>query len=206
MVQIELSDVETDFLREVLVNKLSELRMEIACTDRREFREYLRTRSGFVEDFVRRLETERAAKEREWIRIDRLRGADILLGLTDYELERIAVFFREEKFAPGVRLCEEGAMADRLYILEEGEVSLSSRKGDRLSISAPGKSVGWSFLVAPNRYTATAVTASLCRLLVMKSPDFYYLIHKEPKMGVKVMDNLAQIVAGRLKQGDSATL
>jgi len=33
----------------------------------------------------------------------------------------------------------------------------------------------------------------------MKSPDFYYLIHKEPKMGVKVMDNLARVVASRLK-------
>jgi hypothetical protein len=34
----------------------------------------------------------------------------------------------------------------------------------------------------------------------MKSPDFYYLIHKEPRMGVKVMSNLAQVVAGRLTQ------
>ena len=90
-------------------------------------------------------------------------------------------------------------MADRLYILEEGEVSVSSRKGDHYSILSPGKSIGWSFLVAPNRYTATAVTVSLSRLLVMKSPDFYYLIHKEPKMGVKVMDNLARVVASRLK-------
>jgi hypothetical protein len=38
------------------------------------------------------------------------------------------------------------------------------------------------------------------KLLVIKSPDFYYLIHKEPKMGVKVMGNLAQVVAGRLSQ------
>jgi hypothetical protein len=34
---------------------------------------------------------------------------------------------------------------------------------------------------------------------VIKNPDFNYLIHKEPKMGMKVMNNLAQIIASRLK-------
>ncbi len=36
-------------------------------------------------------------------------------------------------------------------------------------------------------------------MLVIKSPDFYYLIHEEPKMGAKLMDNIAQVVASRLK-------
>ncbi len=34
----------------------------------------------------------------------------------------------------------------------------------------------------------------------MQSPDFYYLIQKEPRMGVKVMGNLAQVAVGRLLQ------
>lgn len=29
--------------------------------------------------------------------------------------------------------------------------------------------------------------------------DFYYLIHEEPKMGAKLMDKIAQVVASRLK-------
>jgi hypothetical protein len=37
------------------------------------------------------------------------------------------------------------------------------------------------------------------RVLVIKSPDFYYVIHKEPKMGMKVIINLAQVIASRLK-------
>ncbi len=35
--------------------------------------------------------------------------------------------------------------------------------------------------------------------LVIKRPDFYYVIHKEPKMGMKVINNLAQVIASRLK-------
>jgi hypothetical protein len=34
--------------------------------------------------------------------------------------------------------------------------------------------------------------------LMIKSPDFYYVIHKEPKMGMKVINNLAQVIASRL--------
>jgi hypothetical protein len=43
------------------------------------------------------------------------------------------------------------------------------------------------------------VTIAPSRLLVIKSPDFYDLVHKEAKMGLKIMDNLAQVVSSRLK-------
>jgi CRP-like cAMP-binding protein len=65
-------------------------------------------------------------------------------------------------------------------------------------MDTPGKTVGCSFLVPPNRYTATATTLTPAYMLVIKSPDFSYLIHKTPRMGIKVMANLAQVVAGRL--------
>jgi len=53
--------------------------------------------------------------------------------------------------------------------------------------------------VPPYCYTASAQTTRPSRFLIIKSPDFYYLIHKEPKLGVKIMDNLAQIMASRFK-------
>ncbi len=99
-------------------------------------------------------------------------------------------------------MCEEGARADRLYILEQGSVWIRSKKLGQLNIDTPGKIVGWSFLVPPYHYTASAQTTSPSRFLVIKSPDFYYLIHKEPKMGVKVVDNLAQIMASRFKASE----
>jgi len=34
---------------------------------------------------------------------------------------------------------------------------------------------------------------------VIKSPDFYELVHKDSRMGLKIMDRLAQVVSGRLK-------
>jgi CRP/FNR family cyclic AMP-dependent transcriptional regulator len=199
VVKVDVTNSEIELLHEVLVGHLAELRMEIACTDRREFRESLSKRKDFIEDFVQRLEKDLTAGGREMIRIDRLKKVDILQGFTEWELQRIAQFFHEEKFASYHPLCKEGEKAHRLYILEHGAVSIHSQGWEPYEIDTPGKIVGWSFLVPPNLYTATAVTVIPSRLLILESPDFYYFIHKEEKIGMKIMDNLTQIVATRLR-------
>jgi len=207
MVQIELTQVEIESLREILKRYLSELTMEIAHSDRKDFREFLKKRREFMEAFIQRLEKELASGKKEMISIDRLKEVEILQGLGEWELQSIAQFFDEETVAAGITLCEENERADQLYILQQGSVSLRSKKLGQLEINTPGKIVGWSFLVPPYRYTASAVTTTPSSLLVIKSPDFYYLIHKEPKMGMKVMNNLAQVMASRFKgPGDSANL
>lgn len=131
--------------------------------------------------------------------LERLKNVDIFQGLADEELDIATQFCQEESVPEGITLCEEGARADKLFILEQGAVSIRFKKGVHYAIQSPGKILGWSFLVPPNRYTASVVTISPSKLLVIKSPDFYDLIHKDKEMGLKIMDNLAQVVASRLK-------
>jgi CRP/FNR family cyclic AMP-dependent transcriptional regulator len=200
MVPVELSDPKAELLREVLVGYLSDLRMEIAYSQQRELRDFLKKRGDQLEELLQMLERELAQKGRNMINPDRLRKVDVLLGLTDWELKVVAQFLREQTVPEGVTLFEEGQKADRLFILEEGGVSVRLPRGESYQIQTPGKIIGWSFLIPPNRYTASGRTIVASKLLVMQSPDFYYLIHKEPRMGVKVMGNLAQVVAGRLLQ------
>jgi len=131
--------------------------------------------------------------------IERIRNVEIFQGLKDEELKVVAQFCQELQVSENKTLCEGGARADRLFILEEGTVSIRFERGATFEIHGPGKILGWSFLVPPNRYTASAVTVTPSRLLVIKSPDFYQLIHKDSRMGFRIMDNLAQVVSGRLK-------
>jgi CRP-like cAMP-binding protein len=130
---------------------------------------------------------------------ERLRNVEIFQGLNDEELKISARFCQEETVPEGVTLCEEGARADKLFILEQGTVSIRFNRGTQYAIKTSGKILGWSFLVPPNRYTASVVTDASCKLLVIKSPDFYDLIHKDTKMGLMIMDNLSKVVASRLK-------
>jgi len=198
MAQIELTQVEIEMLREILRKQLSELTLETAFTHRKDFHEFLKRRKEFMEGLVGRLEREFASGKREAVKIDRLRKVDILQGLAEEELKSIAQYFEEENFKAGVTLCEEGTNADRLYVLEQGKVSINSKKGGQYDIDMPGKIVGWSFLVPPFLYTASAVTKTPSKVLVIKSPDFYYVLHKEPKTGMKVINNLAQVIGSRL--------
>ena len=130
---------------------------------------------------------------------ERIRNVEIFQGLKDEELKIVARFCKELQVPEKNLLCEEGARADKLFILEEGTVSVRFQKGAAFEIHGPGKILGWSFLVPPGRYTASAVTVTPSRLLVIKSPDFYELVHKHSRMGLKIMDSLAQVVSGRLK-------
>ena len=200
MVQLELTEQKAELVREVLVSYLSDLRVEIAYTQRRELREFLRKRGESLEGLLQLIEKKLAEGGREMINIDRLRKVDVLQGLTDWELKIASQFLKEENVPGGVTLFEEGQKADRLFILEEGEVSLQFPRGEPYNLRGPGRILGWSFLIPPHRYTASAETTTDSKLLVMQSPDFYYIIHKEPRMGVKVMSNLAQVVGGRLTQ------
>jgi CRP-like cAMP-binding protein len=133
------------------------------------------------------------------ILIERLRNVEIFQGLKDEELQVVARFCHEETMPEGCTLCEEGARAIKLFILEEGAISIRFMKGVNFAVQTPGKILGWSFLVPPNRYTASAVTIRPSKLLVINSPDFYALVNQDPKMGLKIMNNLAQVVASRMK-------
>ncbi|MFH2013131.1 MAG: cyclic nucleotide-binding domain-containing protein [Pseudomonadota bacterium] len=199
MSHIEITQEEVGMLLDILQKDLSALAMEIAFTDRKDFREFLKKRKEFMEGFIPRLQVELAIGEIEAVSIDRLRNVDILQGLEEMELESIAQFFQGEYVPTGVTLCEEGKRAERLFVLEQGRVSISSQKGGQFDIVTPGKIVGWSFLVPPFLYTASVITKVPSKVLVIKSPDFYYVIRKEPKMGMKVIINLAQVIASRLK-------
>ncbi len=199
MAQIEMKQDEVEMLREILRKQLSELTLETAFTHRKDFHEYLRRRKEFMEGFLGRLEREVTSGRTNVVSIDRLKSVDILEGLSKDELQSIAPYFVEENVDAGVTLCEEGARAERLYVLEHGTVSISFKTGGQYYIAIPGKVVGWSFLVPPFLYTASAVTKTPSKILVIKSPDFYYVIHREPQMGLKVINNLAQVIASRLK-------
>ncbi len=143
-------------------------------------------------------QSETASGRRKLISVDRLRKVDFLQGLAEVELRSIAHFFEEENVGAGVSLCEEGARAERLYVLEQGRISISSKNSRRYDIYTPGKTVGWSFLVPPFLYTASAVTTAPSKLLVIKSRDFYDFIHNDSQMEMKVLSNMTQVIASRL--------
>jgi hypothetical protein len=56
MANVELSPKETVLLKEILVRYYSDIRSEIADTDHKEFREFLKAREEFMRNLITRLE------------------------------------------------------------------------------------------------------------------------------------------------------
>jgi hypothetical protein len=56
MVQLKITEEERELLMELLENDISDLRMEIADTDRREYREMLKNREALMKKIQQRLE------------------------------------------------------------------------------------------------------------------------------------------------------
>ncbi|MBI5034738.1 MAG: hypothetical protein HZB51_29805 [Chloroflexi bacterium] len=56
MVQVELNPDQATMLQKILESYLSDLRVEIAGTDLKEFREALKEEERFIKEFLRRLE------------------------------------------------------------------------------------------------------------------------------------------------------
>ena len=143
-------------------------------------------------------QSEIAPGRRKLVSTDRLRKVDFLQGLAEGELGRIAHFFEEENVNAGVSLCQEGARAERLYVLEQGRISISSKNSRKYDIYTPGKTVGWSFLVPPFLYTASAITTAPSKVLVVKDRDFYDFVHNDSQMEMKVLRNMTQVITSRL--------
>jgi LPS O-antigen subunit length determinant protein (WzzB/FepE family) len=55
MINIKLTNEEAEELKDVLVSYVSELHMEIAATDKFEFREKLKAKEKFLKDLISRL-------------------------------------------------------------------------------------------------------------------------------------------------------
>jgi len=126
-------------------------------------------------------------------------------GLNGDQLERVRGYCREREFRYGNRLFREGEMADRQWIVAEGQVDLrfdlpgepTSVKNTISSISAP-EPFGWSGLVEPNRYRLSAYCATRrCKVVTIRRDDLVRLFDEDDGLGFKVMSNLANIIGRR---------
>jgi CRP-like cAMP-binding protein len=97
-------------------------------------------------------------------------------------------------------LFKEGDFADYLYILEEGKIELAIKGDKQLSFSMDktGSIFGWSALVEPRRYTATAECAKESKVIKVDADRLMRTFQKHPAEGLAIMRRLAGVVAERL--------
>lgn len=131
-----------------------------------------------------------------------LRRSPYFGGLPEKILEEIARLWRERIFEKGAILLRENSRARRLFVLSKGAVAISIRRGEGEFvieiIKNKGALFGWSALISPRRYTATAKALESCRVLSVEGKDLERFFQRYPSFGFLFLQKLCSLIAHRL--------
>jgi len=131
-----------------------------------------------------------------------LRGSPFFRRLPEKILKEMAPLCREKTFAKGGVILKENSRARQLFILSKGAVALSLRRGEgeivMEIIKKKGALFGWSTLVSPRRYTATAKALENCRVLAIQGKHMENFFNRYPSFGRLFLQKLSSLIATRL--------
>lgn len=134
-------------------------------------------------------------KSRRDPRLKTLATMDVLSGMPLRQLNEIGGLTTEVNFAPGHVLCRQGAVAQEVLMISDGDVAIS-RDGVPIGVLGAGSMFGEMGLVAgaPRNATVTALTE--VRALVLSRGEFSQLLHAFPL----VSDNVRALAARRSQE------
>ena len=98
-----------------------------------------------------------------------LAEVDFFKGCTERELTDIAHLADERDFAPGDELCHELAFDRIVFVVVEGEATVTAR-GEEVGAVGPGDVVGELAMLGDGRRTAT-LTARTPMTVILLEPD-----------------------------------
>jgi CRP-like cAMP-binding protein len=125
--------------------------------------------------------------------------SELLKDVGPGTLEAITGQGKEKTFHGGEVVFREGDRAEGFYVLGEGCVDLTMGHEELcFVVDRPGEVFGWSALLEPYEYRATAHCRVRCRLLEIPRDSIEQAAKAHPEDGTAIFRNLARIVTGRL--------
>ena len=106
----------------------------------------------------------------------------------------------------------EGERADKLHLLVKGSIALRVKLTSRPEsvtvsiVSRPHQTLGWSGVVAPNHYTASAYCEEDSMLVALPAEKFMKVLESHPEVGFKIMLRVTEIISDRLRNSRQALL
>ena len=135
-----------------------------------------------------------------------LRGFQLFKGLDDSELAKIAELCSERAMVQGETVFSEGKRAGNLRLCRSGKVDILMwvrepwNKHVVVHRAEAGEAFGWSALVAPYTYTASAECVEAGEEIRISGSALLDLFEQNPRIGFVVMSNLSSDISARLTQ------
>lgn len=137
------------------------------------------------------------------IAFDDLKRIEFFADMTEEELRAIQKISNEESYRAGDFIFREDTPAEHLYVLKSGKVSIDIKvaSGSYLSVltvSSFAEPFGWSALVAPFKFSATARCVEDSTILSIDGWKLMELIERDYRMGFLIMRRIAKIISERI--------
>jgi CRP-like cAMP-binding protein len=133
-----------------------------------------------------------------------LKKLDIFEGLTAPELKAVTQISEVAEYPKGAMVFKENEEAGKLYVLLEGRIAIQFEVGRHLEAVVhtvtPGQAFGWSALVQPYQFTASARCMDDSRVVTVDREGLRNLLELDCRIGFIIMEKLAELVSGRLRE------
>lgn len=137
---------------------------------------------------------------------------DLFRDVSKDALKEVAAICESIKIKKDDFVFREGEKADKLHLLISGSIALRvnlTSRPDSVTvsfISRPHQTLGWSGVVEPNHYTASALCEEDSELLAIPSEKFMKILEKYPEVGYKIMLRITSVISDRLRNSRQALL
>ena len=133
---------------------------------------------------------------------DILARIPVFRGLHEGTVEELLEIVRRVEYPAGAEIFREDSDAKDIYFLERGSVLVSigteAEGGGPVDIVRPGRMFGWSALVPPHVFTASARADEESHVIVIDGDELKWRMRRHPELAWSVFETLAATISGRL--------
>ena len=127
----------------------------------------------------------------------------IFQDLNRREFRRLEGILHRRSLATGEAVVREGEKGVGMYIILSGEVRIVQRGEDgsdqQLAVLGEGDFFGEQALLDDTPRSASALAAEPCQVIGFFRPDLLNLIESSPRLGLKIVMRLSQMISVRLR-------
>jgi len=140
------------------------------------------------------------------VNVEVLKEFELFKGLAEDSLPKIAELCHLYTMREGDRIFAEGTRARDIHLCRSGKVDIAIWMGQpwnrniAVHRAERGEVFGWSALVAPYIYTASAECVESGEEMRLKGTELLSLFGNNPDIGYSIMENLSSNISLRLTQ------
>ena len=133
----------------------------------------------------------------------RISAHPFFAALTDAQLAALSEDAITETFTAGQRLFDEGGIADRFWLIEQGNIALDMRipgRGDQIvETLGPGTVLGWSWLHPPYRWHFGAMARVATTTIAFDAASVRRRCDADPAFGYAALRSFTPVITERLQ-------